>query len=140
MLLSQLPPPLPLAEAPSDPARLADEVARLVWRERELDAVARAARVEIAAQAAEVAEWRARVAAQAAELDRLRQTVETQAAALAQKDHQVRRLRREMRAVQDYVRTSHLPDEPRPDRFRKTVRSARLVEWLRGVVRRRERS
>ena len=104
MLLSQLPPPLPLDQAPADPARLADELVRLVWRERELDAVARAARAEIATQGAELAELRARVAAQAAELDRLRQTVETQAAALAAKDHQVRRLRREMRAVQDYVR------------------------------------
>lgn len=104
MFLSQLPPPFLQDDALDVPARLADELARLTWRERELDAVVRAARTEISLQGTELAALRARVAEQAAELDRLRQTVEAQAAALAQKDHQVRRLRREMSAVQDYVR------------------------------------
>ena len=104
MLLSQLPPPFPQDDAVDASTRLADDLARLTWRERELDAVVRAARTEIVVQGAELAQLRARVAEQAAELDRLRQTVEAQAAELARQAHQVRRLRCEMRAVQDYAR------------------------------------
>ena len=95
MLLSQL-------SAPS----AGDDLEQLYWRERQLDAVVRAAHIEIAAQQAELTELRARAAEQTDQLQALQQRLQACEADLVVKDRHIRRLRSEMRAVQDYVRTT----------------------------------
>ena len=76
MLLDHLTPP-PLDETD------ADTLDALYWRERQLDAVARAAQTEVAAQDAELAALRARVAEQAARLQALAEARQAAEAALA---------------------------------------------------------
>ena len=69
--------------------------------------MARAAHIEIAAQQAELTELRARTAEQAGQLQALQPRLQACEANLAVKDRHIRRLRSEMRVVQDYVRTTH---------------------------------
>ena len=95
MLLSQLSPP-----------STSDDLEQLYWRARQLDAVARAANIEIEAQQAELTELRARTAEQAAQLQAVQQRLQAYEADLSVKDRHIRRLRSEMRAVQDYIRTA----------------------------------
>lgn len=107
MILDQLSSPSFVDDTLDNPARLMDHLDRLYWREQALDAVVRAAQTEIAVQQAELADLRARVADQAARLQRLQETLEAREAEVVAKDRHIRRLRSEMRVVQDYVRTTH---------------------------------
>ncbi|MCW5850220.1 MAG: hypothetical protein KIT87_09065 [Anaerolineae bacterium] len=106
MLVSQLSPPSLTDDSPDIPARPSNDLEQLYWRERQLDAVARAAHIEIAAQQAELTELRARTAEQVAQLQAVQQRLRTCEVDLLVKDRHIRRLRSEMRAVQDYVRTA----------------------------------